>query len=186
MTPSTTIVDLFTHDLRFGSRETVRADERRMVADGDADWRCAIFHAETDDDVHADHWERHPLADEVVCCLRGAIRLYLRAAQPDTPDDLVQLLPGQAAIVPRDRWHRLDVDEPGDLLAITVRPGTQLENRTTSDARSPRPHSQWSAATTPAWSEGHHRPLSGSARGVAAKLSASAPSVQSGPGRTIT
>jgi mannose-6-phosphate isomerase-like protein (cupin superfamily) len=72
-----------------------------------------------------------PIADEAVCCLHGAIRLYLRAAQPDTPDDLVQLLPGQAAIVPCDRWHRLEVDEPTDLLAITVRRGTQLEKRTT-------------------------------------------------------
>jgi mannose-6-phosphate isomerase-like protein (cupin superfamily) len=130
MTPSITIVDLFTHDLHVESRGTIRADERRMV-DSDADWRSAIFHAETDDDVHADHWEKHPLADEAVCCLHGAIRLYLRAAQPDTPDDLVQLLPGQAAIVPCDRWHRLEVDEPTDLLAITVRRGTQLEKRTT-------------------------------------------------------
>ena len=71
------------------------------------------------------------LADEAVCCLHGAIRLHLSATQPDTPDDLVQLLPGQAAIVPRDRWHRLEVDEPTDLLAITVRRGTQLEKRTT-------------------------------------------------------
>jgi mannose-6-phosphate isomerase-like protein (cupin superfamily) len=131
MTPSSTIVDLFTHNLHFESRGTICAEERRM-ADGDADWRSAIFHVETDDDVHADHWERHPLADEAVCCLRGAIRLYLRAAPPETPDELVRLLPGQAAIVPRDRWHRLEVDEPAELLAVTVRHGTQLEKRTTS------------------------------------------------------
>jgi hypothetical protein len=73
-TPSSTIVDLFTHDLHFESRATIRADERRF-ANGGAGWRLAIFHAETDDDVHADHWEKHPLADEAVCCLRGAIRL---------------------------------------------------------------------------------------------------------------
>jgi mannose-6-phosphate isomerase-like protein (cupin superfamily) len=134
MTPSITIVDLFTHDLHVESRGNIRADQRQMTAsDSDADWRSAIFHAETDDDVHADHWEKHPLADEAVCCLHGAIRLHLRATQPDTPDDLVQLLPGQAAIVPRDRWHRLEVDQPTDLLAITVRRGTQLEKRTTID-----------------------------------------------------
>lgn len=131
-TPSSTIVDLFAHDLHFESRETIRAAER-LFADGGAEWRLAIFHAETDDDVHADHWEKHPLADEAVCCLRGAIRLHLRADQPGTPDDVVRLLPGQAAIVPRDRWHRLEVEEPADVLAVTTRHGTQLAKRTTSD-----------------------------------------------------
>jgi hypothetical protein len=130
-TPSTTIVDLSTHDLHFESLETIRADERRF-ADGVAKWRLAIFHAETDDDVHADHWEKHPLADEAVCCLRGAIRLHLRADQPG-PDDVFRLLPGQASIVPRDRWHRLEVEEPADVLAVTTRHGTQLAKRTTSD-----------------------------------------------------
>jgi mannose-6-phosphate isomerase-like protein (cupin superfamily) len=130
-TPSSTIVDLFTYDLHFESRKTIRAAER-LFADGGAEWRLAVFHAETDDNVHADHWEKHPLADEAVCCLRGAIRLHLRADQPG-PDDVVRLLPGQAAIVPRDRWHRLEVEEPGDVLAVTTRHGTQLATRTTSD-----------------------------------------------------
>jgi hypothetical protein len=31
------------------------------------------------------------------------------------------LLPGQAVIVPRDRWHRLELDEPSDLLVVTAR-----------------------------------------------------------------
>jgi len=128
-TPSSTIVDLFAHDLHFESRETIRPAER-LFADGGAEWRLAIFHAETDDDVHADHWEKHLLADEAVCCLRGAIRLHLRADQPGTPDDVVRLLPGQAAIVPRDRWHRLEVGEPADVLAVTTRYGTQLAKRT--------------------------------------------------------
>jgi mannose-6-phosphate isomerase-like protein (cupin superfamily) len=140
ISPSTTIIDLFTHDLHLGSRGTVRAGERRMAnGDGDADWRLAMFHAETDDDVHADHWERHPRADEVVCCLRGAIRLHLRATRPDAPDDVVVLLPGQAATVPRDRWHRLEVDEPADLLAVTIRRGTQHEKRTAADRSAPPP-----------------------------------------------
>ena len=102
-TPSITIVDLFTHDLHFESRETIRADQRRMTAnDSDADRRLTVFHAETDDDVHADHWEKHPLADEAVCCLHGAIRLHFRAVNPDTPDDVVQLLPRPS----RDRAPR--------------------------------------------------------------------------------
>jgi len=129
-TSSGTIVDLFTDDLHVEPRGAIRAEERRM-ADGDADWRLAAFHAETADDVHADHWEKHPHADEAVCCLSGATRLCLRAVQPGTPDEVVRLLPGQAVIVPHDRWHRFELEEPTDLLALTLRHGTQLERTTT-------------------------------------------------------
>ena len=128
-TLSDTIVDVFTRDLHFESHGTVRAEERRM-ADGDADWRLAMFHAEIADDVHADHWEKHPLADEAVCCLSGAIRLRVRATQPGTPDDVVRLVPGRAVIMPRDRWHRFEFEAPTDLLAVTLRRGTQLQART--------------------------------------------------------
>jgi mannose-6-phosphate isomerase-like protein (cupin superfamily) len=131
-TPSN-IIDVFTHGLHFERRGTVRADQHGIAhgADDD-DWRLAIFNVETDEDVHADYWERHPVADEAVCCLRGAIRLSLRATEPDTLDAVIQLQPGQAAIVPRNRWHRLEVDEPTDLLAVTTRRGTKHEKRTTS------------------------------------------------------
>jgi len=124
-------VDLYTHDLRFEPAGTVHRDERRFT-DSDADWRLAIFHAETAGDVHPDHWERHPLADEVVACLHGAIRLYIRAERPGGSDDLVRLLPGRAVIVARGRWHRFEFDEPTELLAVTVRRDTQLEKRTTT------------------------------------------------------
>jgi hypothetical protein len=46
---------------------------------------------------------------------------------------VVRLLPGQAAIVPRDRWHHLEVEEPAEVLTVTTRHGTQLAKRTTSD-----------------------------------------------------
>src|SRR5262249_60602778 len=99
-TLSVTIVDVFTRDLHFESHGTVRAEERRM-ADGDADWRLAMFHAEIADDVHADHWEKHPLAHEAVCVLCGAIRLCLRATQPGKADDAVRLVAGPAVPVAR-------------------------------------------------------------------------------------
>ena len=126
MTTSITTVDLFTQHLRFDSHGTIRAGERRMAGD-DAAWRLAVFHVETDADVHAGHWERHPDADEAVCCLHGAIRLHVRPARPGRPDEVVRLLPGQAVIVPRDRWHRVELDEPSDLLVVTARSGTQHE-----------------------------------------------------------
>jgi hypothetical protein len=125
---SDTIVDVFTRDLHFESQGNVRADDRRM-ADGDAEWRLAMFHAESADDVHAEYWERHSLADEAVCCVSGAIRLCLRATRPGIPDDVVRLVPGRAVIVPRDRWHRFEFEEPTDLLVVTARGGTQFEAR---------------------------------------------------------
>jgi quercetin dioxygenase-like cupin family protein len=87
-----------------------------------------MYHAETSADVHSDHWERHPQGDEAVCCIRGAVTLYLRPSDPGQRSaDVVRLLTGKAAIVPRGRWHRLEVDEPTDLLAVTFPDGTQFE-----------------------------------------------------------
>jgi mannose-6-phosphate isomerase-like protein (cupin superfamily) len=122
-----TTVDLFTQHLRFDASGSIRIDERRMAGADDVDWRLAVFRVATREEVHADYWEMHPGADEAVCCLRGAIRVYLRATEPDTPDDLVEMLPGRAVIVPRGRWHRFELDEPTELLAVTVRCGTELE-----------------------------------------------------------
>src|SRR5262245_3964893 len=123
-----TLVDLFTEVLKFESRGTIRADDGRM-ADDDAAWRLAMFDAESAADVHADHWERHPLGDEAVCCLHGGIRLCLRADQQGAADHVVRLVPGHTVIVPRNQWHRFEYEEPTVLLAVAVRRGTELEKR---------------------------------------------------------
>ncbi|MFF2193537.1 cupin domain-containing protein [Streptomyces sp. NPDC058157] len=130
--PTTTTTDLFASALHFHPDGEVRAAGRRM-ADGDPGaWQFAAFHVETDADVHADHWEMHPHADEAVCCLTGGARLHFRPATPgDDTGDPVRLRPGTAAIVPRGRWHRLELDGPTDLVSITLRNGTRLEKRTT-------------------------------------------------------
>ncbi len=36
---------------------------------------------------------------------------------------------GAVHIVPRGRWHRLEVEEPSDLMSIVLRSGTRLERR---------------------------------------------------------
>jgi hypothetical protein len=46
--------------------------------------------------THDIGFESHPIADEVVCCLCGAVRLYLRA-RPAAADGVVQLLPAPVA-----------------------------------------------------------------------------------------
>jgi mannose-6-phosphate isomerase-like protein (cupin superfamily) len=123
-----TAIALSTALLRFDPDGTIQAEERG-TATLDANWRLATFHAETDDDVHAEAWERHTAGDEAVSCLRGAIRIHLRADEPDAPDEVVRVLPGQAVVVPRHRWHRIELDEPSDLLVVTIRRGTKREPR---------------------------------------------------------
>ncbi|MFD8705683.1 cupin [Kitasatospora sp. NPDC059648] len=128
-TPSSPI-DLFASALHFHPDGDVRAVERQMTSSNSGAWQIATFHVETDADVHADHWEMHPQAEEAVCCLTGGIRLYFRPTSPGGTEDMVQLRAGTAAIVPRGRWHRLELDAPSDLMSITLRDGTRLELRT--------------------------------------------------------
>ncbi|MBO1416664.1 cupin domain-containing protein [Streptomyces sp. FH025] len=123
-------VDLFASALLIHPDGDVRAGERRMASGDSGAWQIATFHVETDADVHGDHWEMHPEADEAVCCLTGGVRVYFRPAEPGGTEDMVRLREGTAVIVPRGRWHRLELDAPSDLMSITLRHGTRLERRT--------------------------------------------------------
>ncbi|MER5440157.1 cupin [Streptomyces sp. NPDC002790] len=127
---STPALDLFASALLFHPDGDVRAAERQMAGSDSDAWQIATFHVETDAEVHADHWEMHPEAEEAVCCLAGGVRLYFRApAGSGEPEEMVQLPSGNAAIVPRGRWHRLELDGLSDLMSITLRRGTRLEKR---------------------------------------------------------
>jgi quercetin dioxygenase-like cupin family protein len=119
MTP----IDLFAAGIHLHDDGGVTAGERRMDGGGDG-WQIAAFRVATDADVHADHWEMHPDAEELVTVLRGSARLYLR------PEGMVRLHAGSAMIVPRGCWHRIELDEPSELMSIGRRRGTRLERRT--------------------------------------------------------
>lgn len=103
-------VDLFASALHLHPGGGVRAAERRMTHSDPGAWQLATFPVETDADVHADHGERHPQAEEAVCCLTGGVRLYFRPDGSDGTEDMVRLRPGTAVIVPRGRRHRLELD----------------------------------------------------------------------------
>ncbi|MET8800556.1 cupin domain-containing protein [Nocardia sp. NPDC004568] len=122
----TTSIDMFARALSFHPDGRVRAGERRM-SDGADGWHLAAFHVETDTDVHADHWELHPGSEEAVCCLSGSLRLYLRPEHPGGAETEVRLTAGTAFVVPRNRWHRLELDRPSDIMSIGVREGTRIE-----------------------------------------------------------
>lgn len=123
-------VDLFASALHIHPDGDVRAAERQMTSGESGAWQIATFHVETDADVHADHWEMHPQAEEAVCCLAGGVRVHFRSDEPGGTEGMVRLPAGTAVVVPRGRWHRLELDAPSDLMSITLRHGTRLEKRT--------------------------------------------------------
>ncbi|GGV08716.1 hypothetical protein GCM10010182_30270 [Actinomadura cremea] len=123
-----TLVDMFASAINFYPGGAVEPAERRMTTDSGG-WQVAAFHVETDADVHSDHWEVHPAAEEAVCCLSGGLRLYFRPTEPGGEEEGVALTPGTAVIVPRGRWHRLELDEPSDVMSITLRRGSRQEKR---------------------------------------------------------
>ncbi|WP_141584199.1 cupin domain-containing protein [Actinomadura sp. WMMA1423] len=122
-------IDMFASAITFHPDGAVRAAERRMTGDGGG-WQIAAFRVETDEDVHADHWEVHPAAEEAVCCLSGGLRVYFRPEEPGGEEEMVRLTAGAAVVVPRGRWHRLELDGPSDVMSVTLRHGTRLEKRT--------------------------------------------------------
>jgi mannose-6-phosphate isomerase-like protein (cupin superfamily) len=120
--------DLFDSVIRLRDGRTVQAGTRASLADADspAEWIVAAFHADSDQAVHPDVWERHPSGQELLCVLSGALHVYLRDLGDDTRP-AATVTAGESFVIPTGRWHRLSVVEPGDLLAITPPAGTQHE-----------------------------------------------------------
>lgn len=102
---------------------------------GDLDgWTIAAFHVLHQEDVHPDHWEMHPEADEAVCVLAGSVRLFLRPeGRGDDEEKMTAVSAGRLVVVPRGRWHRLELDGPSDLMSITLRRNSRLDKRTAAD-----------------------------------------------------
>ena len=58
--------------------------------------------------------------NEVICLISGRVDVVL---QEDGVENIVEVTPGQAIVVPRGVWHRVLVREPGQLFHITPGPG---------------------------------------------------------------
>lgn len=123
-----TPIDLFASSIGLHRGGRVHAAPRASDQERDG-WRLTAFHAKTDADVHADHWEVHPEAEEVLSCLIGKIRLHLRPERPGQEEEVIRLTAGTAAIVPRGRWHRIELDTPSNIMAVTLPRGSRLEKR---------------------------------------------------------
>ncbi|MEV1001539.1 cupin [Nonomuraea sp. NPDC050202] len=124
-----TPIDLFESSIHLRQGGEIHAG-RRFTDSGQDGWQLTAFHAKTGADVHADHWEVHPEAEEIISCLIGKIRLYLRPERPGQQEEEIRLTAGTAAIVPRGRWHRIELDIPSTIMAVTLPRGRRLEMRT--------------------------------------------------------
>lgn len=64
--------------------------------------------------------EIHPDGDELVCVLEGTVRLHVE----HPIDDSITVCSGEAIVIPRNVWHRLEVIEPSRLLTATPGPNS--------------------------------------------------------------
>ena len=123
-----TPIDLFASSIHLRQGGKIHAG--KPVFDPERDgWQLMTFHAKTGADVHADRWEVHPEAEEIVSCLIGTIRLYLRPERPGQAEEKIRLTAGTAAIVPRGRWHRIELATPSNIMTVTLPRGSRLEKR---------------------------------------------------------
>ncbi|MCW2350613.1 cupin domain-containing protein [Sphingobium sp. B12D2B] len=72
-------------------------------------------------------WERHPLGDEIVYCIAGAVTLRQRGE--DGTETHVALSAGDYAINPANVWHTADAAGEVEPLFITPGSGTEHEPR---------------------------------------------------------
>jgi len=103
-----------------GGDATLLQAARRGLQPG---YVLSAFEVSTADDLHPDLWEMHPAGNEVLIMLTGE----LVVEWADGPHrGSVPLAAGRGAVVPRGAWHRLVLRQPGLLLALTPRQGTEL------------------------------------------------------------
>ena len=63
----------------------------------------------------ADHaGERHVDGDEILYLISGRMRLIIELQEGRR--DEVEIAPGETVVVPRDHWHRLEIEEPAHFL----------------------------------------------------------------------
>lgn len=102
---------------------TARTIPLRDRGNTDANWIIGVKLVSDDASVHASHWERHPVGEEVLCLLEGRVIVTLLAE--NEAERQVTLIEGRALVVPRGTWHRLRVEEPGRLMFITPSVGSE-------------------------------------------------------------
>ena len=125
-----TPIDLFASFIHLHQGGQVHAAEQTGFDPERDGWQLAAFHVETGDDVHADYWEVHPEADEVVSLPHRRDTPLPPSGAAGRREEEIKLAAGTAAVVPRGRWHRIELDAPSDIMSVTVPRGSRLEKAT--------------------------------------------------------
>jgi mannose-6-phosphate isomerase-like protein (cupin superfamily) len=72
--------------------------------------------------------EMHPDGDEVLYLISGRVKVVFL----DGSKEVVEVEPGDGLVVPKGRWHRVDIVEPCQIVYLT--PGPNNEFRPVPDA----------------------------------------------------
>ena len=72
-------------------------------------------------DKPARWWEIHPLGDEILFLASGEVAVTLEECKTHR---LIKLRQGEACVVPRRTWHRVDTVKAGELVFITFQKDT--------------------------------------------------------------
>ena len=68
------------------------------------------------------HWEMHPLGEELLILLSGAVEVIL---DDGSVENRVGMSAGEAFLVPRGVWHRIVVRRPAKMVFATYGEGTE-------------------------------------------------------------
>jgi mannose-6-phosphate isomerase-like protein (cupin superfamily) len=71
--------------------------------------------------------EMHPDGDEILYLISGRIRIVFL----DDPEEDIDVSPGNGLVVPKGKWHRVDIIEPSEIVYVT--PGPNNEFRPVED-----------------------------------------------------
>ena len=63
--------------------------------------------------------EMHPDGDEVLYLINGRVRVTIETS----PVQVLDMLPGDGAIVPKGVWHKVDILDPSQIVYLTPGPG---------------------------------------------------------------
>ncbi len=67
-------------------------------------------------------WEIHPLGDEILFLASGEVAVTLEEAKTHR---VINLREGEACVVPRGTWHRVDAVHAGELVFVTLQKETR-------------------------------------------------------------
>lgn len=126
---------LFTHPVHLGlgatalpqpeftGMEWYQAYSDRVATDGREGRLVSMYRF----DQSWDMWEMHPVGDELVLCVDGAMTVHQELV--DGATNTVTLGPGDYVVNPPGAWHTADVKGSATALFITAGEGTQHRPR---------------------------------------------------------